>query len=313
MRIKFIQKLIDKLRGRQFVRTENNTLAYNTKFIYKDNDASDIISSIIISGKPALICRFGTTELETVRQFLRHRKKKKKFEDSQRYCMEKFSGFFPLDDYNLTKFSCELINLTRNIDVLGCRIERFEEEMCNKFLSTDAKLIDIEATNSITLEKHWSRFLKGKKILVIHPFTETIKKQYAKRELLFTNPEILPEFELITLKAIQTVGDNKSCYNYATWFEALEDMKSKISKIDFDIAIIGAGAYGIFLADYCKQLGKIGIHLGGITQLLFGIKGKRWDHTFTNIYNEHWVRPSKEEVPLGADKIEPDRGGSPYW
>lgn len=79
-------------------------------------------------------------------------------------------------------------------------------------------------------------------------------------------------------------------------------MKKHLKNIDFDIALIGAGAYGLFLADYCKQLGKIGIHIGGNVQLMFGIKGKRWDNQ--NLYNESWVRPSDEEKPDGFENIE---------
>jgi hypothetical protein len=35
------------------------------------------------------------------------------------------------------------------------------------------------------------------------------------------------------------------------------------------------------------------VHLGGATQRLFGIRGKRWDERpfFQNLYNEHWTRP----------------------
>lgn len=52
----------------------------------------------------------------------------------------------------------------------------------------------------------WSAALKGKKVLVIHPFSETIQKQYKNREYIFPNTEILPEFELQTLKAVQTIA-----------------------------------------------------------------------------------------------------------
>ena len=49
----------------------------------------------------------------------------------------------------------------------------------------------------------------------------------------------------------------------------------------FDVAIIGCGAYGMPLAAMLKQAGKQAIHLGGATQLLFGIKGKRWEEIKT--------------------------------
>ena len=54
-----------------------------------------------------------------------------------------------------------------------------------------------------------------------------------------------------------------------------------------------------------KRLGKQAVHLGGATQLLFGIKGKRWGE----IGNEHWVSPLAEERPQGFEKIE----GGCYW
>ncbi|WP_274095727.1 hypothetical protein [Riemerella anatipestifer] len=41
-----------------------------------------------------------------------------------------------------------------------------------------------------------------------------------------------------------------------TWFDALEDMKNKIDLVDFDVAIIGCGAYGLPLASYIKNKGK---------------------------------------------------------
>ena len=93
----------------------------------------------------------------------------------------------------------------------------------------------------------------------------------------------------------------------------LEEYKTEISKIDFDIAVIGAGAYGIFIAHYCKQIGKQAVHLGGVTQLLFGITGKRWEieqpYVVENVLNEHWVRPDVSEQPKGVKQVE----GGFYW
>ena len=60
-----------------------------------------------------------------------------------------------------------------------------------------------------------------------------------------------------------------------------------------------------------KCHGKQVIHMGGATQLLFGIKGKRWDThpVIKNLYNEHWVRPEAHERPEGAETIE----SGCYW
>jgi hypothetical protein len=77
-------------------------------------------------------------------------------------------------------------------------------------------------------------------------------------------------------------------------------------------SIIGAGAYGLPLAACAKKMGKISIHLGGATQLLFGIKGKRWEERseYANLINEYWTYASEEEKPPHGDKVD---GTGPYW
>ena len=51
------------------------------------------------------------------------------------------------------------------------------------------------------------------------------------------------------------------------------------------------------------------IHLGGGTQLLFGIKGGRWNNDDNIKYNEHWISPMKEDYINDYKKHE---DGS-YW
>ena len=46
-------------------------------------------------------------------------------------------------------------------------------------------------------------------MLVIHPYARLIESQYEKREVLFKNADILPEFDLITVKAVQTIAGNR--------------------------------------------------------------------------------------------------------
>jgi len=90
-------------------------------------------------------------------------------------------------------------------------------------------------------------------------------------------------------------------------------MYNQAKKIDFDVAIIGCGAYGFPLAAKLKDLGKTVIHMGGVTQMLFGIRGQRWETDVKagaiNLPNEYWVRPDKNEVPLNSNQIE----GGCYW
>jgi hypothetical protein len=81
-------------------------------------------------------------------------------------------------------------------------------------------------------------------------------------------------------------------------------------KIDFDIALIGVGVYGLPLASYCKEMDKIGFHLGGALQILFGIKGNRWKDLNLDIANySHWKFPSEDETPHFKNNCE----GGCYW
>ena len=308
VRVKFVQNLINRFRGRDASQLHKDY--YGDKFIYLKDDSQDLIYEKLVSGEPCLICRFGSTELNTVRQFFEHRYHNTRYSKNQRYIMSTLSGFFPTDDYNLNKFACEMISITRDIDILGCWFRPFEEEMCTRYLKDSAKLVHLNSICPIWFNRPWSRALRGKKVLVIHPFEQSIQEQYRKREKLFANPDILPEFELITMKPVQSIADNKNDLPYETWFDALNDMKSKIKNLNFDIALIGAGAYGIFLAQYIQGLGRQAIHGGGSTQLLFGIKGSRWDNILENsFYNEYWTRPLESERPKGAEKVE----GGCYW
>jgi hypothetical protein len=157
----------------------------------------------------------------------------------------------------------------------------------------------------------WTKALKGKSILVIHPFAESIKKQYeANRAKLYENEDVLPQFgSLKVIKAVQSLAGTPT--EFDTWFDALEWMKSEINKCDFDIALIGCGAYALPLAAHVKRMGKKSIHMGGILQFLFGIKGVRYEENELTapLINEHFIYPdSTEKIPYG-NIVE----GGCYW
>lgn len=194
------------------------------------------------------------------------------------------------------------------MDLCG-RFENYE-----RFLPfyNHTSMVQLETLYPFFVEHPWMEALEHKKVLVIHPFKESIEKQYKKRRVLFPNENWLPEFDLTVIKAVQSAaGERPSAFK--DWFEALEYMKNEINRTDFDIAILGCGAYGLPLAGYIKDIGKKAIHIGGGTQLLFGIKGKRWeqyDHScYRDLFNEHWCSPTENERPSKSKSIE----GSCYW
>ena len=91
-------------------------------------------------------------------------------------------------------------------------------------------------------------------------------------------------------------------------------MIADIAKIDFDIALLGCGAYGFPLAAFIKRdLGRQAVHIGGATQLLFGIRGGRWETNpksrVLSLFNSAWVRPEEKERPPNFQQHE----GGAYW
>lgn len=326
--IRGLKKTYRKFNSKEFLPPECNC---------DRQSSNDIIFELLSTGKPCMIARYGTTELNCINNYLCVHSSEPFLLRCWNYISDKthtpwwnkdhfktmsmWSGIFPEGEDTANKFSERYLNDSKEIDILACH-QYYEKFMP---LRDDVQRIQLEMLYPFFVERPWSRYLKNKKVLVIHPFEASIKSQYENRLLLFNNADILPEFELVTLKAIQTIAGNKS--EFDTWFDALEYMERKVSQIDFDVAIIGCGAYGLPLAAHVKRLGKQAIHLAGGTQLLFGILGNRWteqykikkywhyrpnvdiDIDYTPLFNKHWIFPLSEDRPSGAEKVE----GACYW
>ena len=288
--------------------------------IMKSNTLNqELIGKGLLGDKPYMVARFGSVEmnclvnytflrnpLSMIPQFFFGRSDAMWWKSHVKRDMEISAGFFPSTDSNLTRF-CELmLEDMKHVDIIGSWLSGealFEKELN---LAMKVPLADLEP---YYFEEPWSYALKDKKVLVIHPFAESILSQFKNRELLFSNKKVLPDFELNVIKAVQTIAGEKS--EFKDWFKALDFMKNQISNTDFDIAIIGCGAYGFPLAAHVKRMGLKAIHLGGATQLLFGVTGSRWlNHPKIGpLINKNWVFPLPSETPVNAKKVE----NACYW
>lgn len=290
------------------------------KFDVSEQAASDHIKNLLLGDRPCMISRFGSNELDaTLRAFERGntkniinrvyryvRKDSAAFwwDASIRKRMSVNAGFFPTDDQSLNAFGLRMLKDITELDVLG---SWRDDEWRLRHRFPNAVRLPLLELEPYRHDAPWSEALAGKRVLVLHPFVRSIENQYKRRKFLFSDPRVLPDFELITIKAV--VSNAMSEVKFSSWFNALDHMCEQIREKDFDVAIIGAGAYGLPLAAFVKRLGKKAIHLGGATQLLFGISGQRWDEGNQHFYNEHWVRPLESEKPKRADLVE----SAAYW
>jgi hypothetical protein len=283
---------------------------YFGKKILSLQEGNDFLLENLKAGKSFFATRLGSGEIAILYNFLLHNKKNVIWDKRLRYDICFNAGVFPDTEKMMERF-CEIyIESIPYADFMGVWYNEAEDLICEKFCP-QAVLAPLESLEPYYFQNPWSKYLAGKKVLVIHPFEDSVAYQYQNRQLLFQNNEILPEFDLQTLKSVQSLAFQK--VPYATWEEALWAQCEEIDKKQFDIALIGAGAYGLPLGAYIRKNCKTAIHLGGASQILFGIKGERWYKVpaISSLFNEHWKHPFPHETPEKHEKV--DNGKGAYW
>lgn len=298
---------------------ENGELLQCMDYVQLFNDEANLfVRDLLCKNKPCMIAKFGSVELSfLVSRLMRDKNHYSLSEikdfyrgiipslnwssDISSLCTN--AGYFPVTDMLAQDFFDEYFWAIKQIDILGSYLP--SEKYFDEFLG-GAIRINLEGYYSpFYYCNPWTECLEGKKVLVIHPFIDDIASQYARREKIWSNPHVLPEFgELKLYKPVQSFLGMKT--KYQKWIDALQQMKNDIAKIDFDIALIGCGAYGMPLAAFCKSIGKQAVHLAGWTQILFGIVGQRWEKIprVASYMNEYWVHPSPTNRPVNAEQIE---------
>lgn len=216
----------------------------------------------------------------------------------------RYSGVFPEDVGEFERFQQAYCSAIGEVDMLGVIRAKGERQLHAKY-ARNPLLCDLGALEPYFCAKPWSRALAGRRVLVVHPFAESIRSQYAEcREVLFADGDVLPEFDLLTVKPPQTIAGNTD--GFGSWSGALENLQERVGNENYDVAILGCGAYGLPLGAWIKAHGKPCIHLGGATQILFGIIGARWKEqpAFRALVNKAWQPPRESERPPGFDRVE---------
>lgn len=268
-----------------------------------------------------MIARFGSVELQAVVdnlfpptlknafRFVKGQIPSWGYAPSTMRTMHINAGFFPSTPKMLDRFGQLMLGCMPWVDILGSW--RQEEAVVMPYLPNVVRA-PLYALEPYYFDNPWTPALEGKKVLVVHPFEDTILKQHeaGRYEHLFVDKRLTPNYELQTLRAIQSIAGNKPA-EFDNWFQALDWMKSEIDKRDFDIAIIGCGAYGFPLAAHVKQIGKKAIHLGGAVASLFGVLSHsvKTNEKLGRMVNDFWIRPLDSETPKNFHLVENGR----YW
>ncbi len=284
---------------------------YNGRRILTLEETNRHLKELLLTKEPFAVARIGGSECKAMVacQPEYHDEKQKVFLHN---LLVNLSGFFgSMEDFD--RFSRLMESGLSEVDLMGVWFNQMEDYFLKRFGKADMTYGLLEGLEPwYSPDDPWTASLAGKRVVVIHPFAESIEKQYAKRELLFPGTEILPAFSLRTVKAVQTLLGQPDP-RFATWVDALEYMYNEAMKEDFDVALIACGAYGLPLAVKLKQAGKQAIQIGGSLQLLFGIKGARWKDMpqMQRFYSDAWTSPSlkTEGLDSGVENVE----NGCYW
>lgn len=283
-------------------------------YTHTGDDAQRLIRERLDSDAPCMIGRIGCTEIRNMEGVLHQNGTR----------MQKLKWFLTLHQTGQSKKLQELWKIGEKAD--DAFFERFTELMMHDLGELDVFAawrweeteifkapypFDVIALNDLEpffSASPWTSALKGRKVLVVLPFAREVESQYARREKLFENPDVLPEFDLQTYVPFYLgVRDDFE----RDWFGRLERMKQEISELDFEIALLAAGPYGFPLAAQIKRSGRKAVIAGGVLQLFFGIRGARWDgaDAYRDLYNEYWIRPGENCRPDYFRKVD----GGCYW
>lgn len=165
--------------------------------------------------------------------------------------------------------------------------------------------IDARALEPYYFKNNWMPSLKGKKILIVHPFSKTFSKQVPNLKKVFPEMSWFEDCDLQFIQPPLTLAGN---HDNRDWQEHLQPFLESIRGLkEFDISLVAAGGYGMLISDFIFiQLGKSVMYVGGALQLFFGVIGKRWfeNKEILKMVNDDWIRPLSDDKPSNFTRVE---------
>lgn len=263
--------------------------------------AGQAIAKHLLHQSPFLASRIGWTEASCIGTFLKNGRKP---DAGLQERIWRYSGVYPATAAQFEAFVETYLQALGAVDLLGTLCSPYEKQLVTEF-GRSPILTELSSLEPYFSPEPWSQHLAGLRVLVIHPFVESIRSQFENRRTeLFVNPRVLPAFELVLVRAPQTIAGNPG--ELPSWTDALNAMKDEVAGKTFDAAIVGCGAYGLPIGAFVRDLGKPCIHMGGATQILFGVTGARWREsaTFRALETPAWSNPLESERPANWRKVE---------
>jgi hypothetical protein len=237
--------------------------------------------------------------------------------------LERNAGIFPITQQSIFyKWRDASIRATQSADVIAAGwYEPLREAEVKAFETWQVKAATIPLRSLepyyVEPQEQWTRLLSGHSVAVVSSFTKTAAAQVIKgSSQLWGDKNVIPDN--VDWSWIQTGhprsiarGRNEWPPHVHSWQQAAKHVVSEVVLSGARFALIGCGGLGMPIGKMLKDRGVIAIVLGGAIQVLFGIKGNRWQthNEIHKFWNDEWVWPSEEETPAGASSVE----SACYW
>jgi len=284
-------------------------------------DSAKYICDLFQSDQPFLIGRNGTIELEVVSKYLF----KVPLTELNKNKLELNAGIFPSTPESIESFCIDYIEALQNVDVMAEGwyepLKKVEKEILDNLNPNRVKVLlrNLEPYY-VKPSLRWTQYLNGKRVAIINSFAETCEQQtYMSKAIWPNNTEtLLPQdttwIPIQTYYSPTLAGKNintqwpEYVINYK---DAVNDVVERVLESKAHIAIIGCGGMGMIIGSKLKDAGLKCIVMGGATQILFGIRGKRWENhnIISTFFNDAWVVPNPKNIPSNYSLVE----NGCYW
>ena len=269
------------------------------------------ISSALASKKGFLVGRNGTIEMEIL--LARHHGLP--IQSGQLLQLERNAGIFPTSVPNTASWVKRTCAAIQDSDLLvaGWYKPISADEL--NFLREIGKrgpYLPLRALEPYYVPEayQWTSVLEGRRVAVVSSFAKTACMQAGNANAIWSGRRVLPKATYLPVQTgyspLLAQGNAGWSMGIHSWESAVTSIVNQVMELNADIVLIGCGGLGMVIGHELRLRGKICIVMGGAIQVLFGIKGRRWqDHSIiSTFWNSSWVWPRLEDTPAGAETVE---------
>ena len=268
----------------------------------EQNDQEYIATQIALT-EPCFIGRIAGVELLIAYQLQTHYPQAHLIQE-----LENNAGIYVKDTTSLLLYADMLIRSYDSCTAIAEWTGKVQEitgkgqEFIQKRTPT-IKKIDALSLEPYYFADSWMPAMKGKRVLIIHPFVTTIQSQLSHLAELFPGQSWFEGCTFQFAKPPVTLAGNHQGIDWKVQYDTFIDQLNSMQ--EYDIALVAAGGYGMLIAAHVFSQKKQVLYIGGALQIFFGIIGKRWfdNKEVLKQMNDSWVRPNKER-PANSTRVE---------